>query len=133
MRPPPFATGEFGPGQRRGRGGGPRGPRGPRWDKGPGGRQPADTPDAGDAAGWFSGRLPDDWFVGTTTITVDRDEITIVGEMPPLSDAAGDAAAQGFGDRPVLRKPFTLAALDRAIGEAMRCERPAPPARIAAA
>ncbi len=45
---------------------------------------------------------------------------------------AGEAASEGFGDRPVLRKPFTLAALERAIDEAMRCERPAPPAQIAA-
>ena len=30
----------------------------------PGGWQHADQPDARDAADWFAGRLPDEWFVG---------------------------------------------------------------------
>jgi hypothetical protein len=30
---------------------------------------------------WFAGRLPDGWFVGQATVTVDRDEILIVGEL----------------------------------------------------
>lgn len=57
-------------------------------------------PDASDAAGWFAGRLPSDWFVGAPTVTVDRDEILIVGELPPLPtsteklDDAADAAAE---------------------------------------
>jgi hypothetical protein len=72
----------FGPRGRGGRGGGP------------------ETPDASDAAGWFAGRLPSDWFVGTPTVTVDRDEILIVGELPALEagtdqhDAASVAAAE---------------------------------------
>ena len=46
---------------------------------------------------------------------------------------AGEAGATNeFGSRPVLRKPFTLNALERAIGTAMAAERPAPPERIAA-
>ena len=94
MRPP---MGE-GPGFRGGRRGGMRGgPGGPRWDRGPG-RGPAETPDASDAAGWFTGRLPDGWFVGAPEIVVDRDEITVVGELPPLSDTSGDAAAQSAAE-----------------------------------
>jgi hypothetical protein len=30
---------------------------------------------------WLSGRLPDDWFEGTPEVTVDRDEILVVGRL----------------------------------------------------
>jgi hypothetical protein len=44
---------------------------------------------------WFAGRLPDEWFSGPAEITVDREEITIVGTLSePESDDA-DAAAEG--------------------------------------
>src|SRR5580693_1857929 len=39
--------------------------------------------------GWFAGRLPDDWFVEPATIQVDREEITIVGELPDPTGATG--------------------------------------------
>ena len=45
---------------------------------------------------------------------------------------AGEANAGEFGEHPLLRKPFTLAALERAVGEAIRRERPESPARLAA-
>ena len=45
---------------------------------------------------------------------------------------AGEANASEFGDHRVLRKPFTLNGLERAIDEAMAADRPAPPAQIAA-
>ena len=51
--------------------------------------------------GWFAGRLPDDWFVGPLEVAVDRDEVTVVGELsaPDVADEAGDvetdAAAAG--------------------------------------
>lgn len=51
---------------------------------GRGGWQQADLPAADDAQGWFVGRLPDGWFVGEPAVTVDREEITVVGELPPL-------------------------------------------------
>jgi hypothetical protein len=37
--------------------------------------------------GWLAGRLPEDWFESEPTITVDRDEIVIVGRVtaPELS------------------------------------------------
>ena len=39
--------------------------------------------------GWIHGRLPDDWFVEPAEVTVDRDEITIVGRIavPEGADA----------------------------------------------
>jgi signal transduction histidine kinase/ActR/RegA family two-component response regulator len=45
---------------------------------------------------------------------------------------AGDANAAEFGSHDVLRKPFTLTALERTIAAAMTRDRPAPPAQIAA-
>jgi hypothetical protein len=51
---------------------------------GRGGWQQADLPGADDAAAWLQGRLPDEWFVGSPEVTVDREEILIVGELPPL-------------------------------------------------
>jgi hypothetical protein len=43
--------------------------------------------------GWFTGRLPDEWFTGPAEITVDREEITIVGALPePESDTESSAA-----------------------------------------
>ena len=44
-------------------------------------------------AGWFAGRIPDDWFEGAPEVTADRDEILIVGRLaPPQIGDAGDAA-----------------------------------------
>ncbi|WP_069161402.1 hypothetical protein [Nocardia altamirensis] len=47
-----------------------------------GGWQQADLPDPSDAADWFAGRLPDNWFTGTPVIEIDRDEIVVIGELP---------------------------------------------------
>jgi hypothetical protein len=56
--------------------------------------------------GWFQGRLPNDWFEGAPEVTVDRDEILVVGTLaaPKLEKGAGDevkdaahaARIQGF-------------------------------------
>ena len=71
-----------------------RGGRGRGFGR-PGGWQQADLPSAEDAAAWFGGRLPDDWFTGAPTVTVDREEITVLGELPaPEVDAADDDAAR---------------------------------------
>jgi hypothetical protein len=62
-----------------------------------GGWQQADLPPVDDVAAWFGGRLPDEWFVGEPTITVDREEIVVIGELPPpeSTDEGAAAAAQG--------------------------------------
>lgn len=82
--------------RRRGHGHGGRGFRGP------GGWQQADLPPADDAPAWLIGRLPDEWFVGEPTITVDREEIVVIGELPQpdaatekADEKSADAAAQG--------------------------------------
>src|SRR3954466_1541347 len=63
-----------------------------------GGWQQADLPPAGDAAAWFAGRLPDGWFVGEPTVSVDREEIVVTGELPPpegLDEGTEDDTAEG--------------------------------------
>ena len=46
--------------------------------------------------GWFAGRLPDEWFTGPAVVTVDREEITIVGTLPvPEEDAQDPGFAEG--------------------------------------
>ena len=90
-----------GPGaERRYRRGHPHG-HGPHRGRGfgrPGGWQQADLPPADDAAAWFAGRLPGDWFVGAPGVTVDREEILVIGELAPpegTDEASRAAAAQG--------------------------------------
>ncbi|MGV9994589.1 hypothetical protein [Streptomyces sp. NPDC003374] len=51
--------------------------------------------------GWFTGRLPDDLFEELTEVTVDREEITVVGRIPApgvspeASAGEREAAVQG--------------------------------------
>lgn len=51
--------------------------------------------------GWFTGRLPADWFTAAPEITVDREEISVVGAIQAAqvaedaSDAERAAAADG--------------------------------------
>jgi Arc/MetJ-type ribon-helix-helix transcriptional regulator len=54
---------------------------------------------AGKLEGWFAGRLPDDWFEGPPEVTVDREEILVVGvlaepEYPKDADDTGRSAAR---------------------------------------
>lgn len=74
---------------RRGRRGGGRG-----FGR-PGGWQQADLPSTDDAGAWLAGRLPDGWFTGPPEVSIDRDEIIVVGELgpPAEADASGAAAA----------------------------------------
>jgi len=45
-------------------------------------------------AAWITGRLPDDWFTGPPEVTVDREEIVVVGTIsePDLEADSGAAA-----------------------------------------
>ncbi|HSV65098.1 MAG TPA: hypothetical protein VLJ59_04195 [Mycobacteriales bacterium] len=70
----------------------------PRGFGRPGGWQQADLPPADDVAGWLAGRLPDGLFEGEPEVTVDRDEILIVGTIAqPDGAEAGSAAAAESG------------------------------------
>ena len=95
----PQHDGPEGPHGRGPRGHGPQG-RGGRGFRAAGGWQQADLPPADDAGAWLTGRLPGDWFVGAPQVSVDREEIVVVGELPapePVegSDESSAAAAQG--------------------------------------
>jgi hypothetical protein len=65
----------------------------------PGGWQQAGQPEAGDAADWFAGRLPDAWFDGDPTVVVDREEITVIGKLPEDGTDESDAHAEGRASR----------------------------------
>jgi hypothetical protein len=44
--------------------------------------------------GWFAGRIPDDWFTAAPEVSVDREEILVVGDLPEPelpTDAVEDA------------------------------------------
>jgi hypothetical protein len=83
--------GQFG--HQHGHGGG----RGRRRGFGrPGGWQQADLPSAEDAEAWLGGRLPSEWFVSAPAVVIDREEITVVGELPgpEVAEGADDAARE---------------------------------------
>ncbi|MFE3546426.1 hypothetical protein ACFXK0_25980 [Nocardia sp. NPDC059177] len=61
----------------------------------PGGWQQADLPDPADAADWFAGRLPADWFTGPVELDIDRDEIVVVGELPEPEGKSSAATKEG--------------------------------------
>ncbi|MFC5287206.1 hypothetical protein ACFPM7_09115 [Actinokineospora guangxiensis] len=68
-----------------------------RWGQ-RGGWQQSDLPPADDAAAWFSGRLPDAWFTGAPDVVVDREEITVIGELSPLDGEFTDDAARAAAE-----------------------------------
>lgn len=73
-----------------------RGHGGGRGFRGAGGWQQADLPPADDAESWLVGRLPEDWFTGAPTVTVDREEIVVIGELaPPEGGDESGGAAEG--------------------------------------
>ena len=43
--------------------------------------------------GWFAGRLPDGWFTGAPEVSVDREEILVVGTLPD-PETAKDAGPE---------------------------------------
>src|SRR3954449_5393637 len=69
--------------------------------RGPGGRgRGPDAPppvERAEVAGWFAGRLPDEWFTGPVELIIDRDEITVVGAVPEPDAGEGDPAAARAG------------------------------------
>ncbi len=65
----------------------------------PGGWQQAGQPEAGDAADWFAGRLPDAWFDGDPSVVVDREEITVIGTLPNGAEDESEAHASGRASR----------------------------------
>jgi len=44
--------------------------------------------------GWLTGRLPQDWFEGPVAVSVDREELTVVGTLQAPDVAEGASAAE---------------------------------------
>jgi hypothetical protein len=65
----------------------------------PGGWQQAQQPDATNAPEWIAGRLPDGWFAGDPTVVVDREEITVIGQLPESDGDESEARASGRAAR----------------------------------
>jgi len=51
------------------------------------------TPERDEIAGWFAGRLPDGWFTGAPSVTIDEGQIVVVGTLAEPALPA-DASAQ---------------------------------------
>lgn len=52
-----------------------------------------------DITTWFDQHLPADLYAGTPTVTVDRDEVVVVGEVAVPDDAEAAAAVADFRER----------------------------------
>src|SRR5689334_2035815 len=72
--------------------------------------------------GWFAGRLPEDWFEGPVEVTIDREEITVVGRLatPQVGADASEAEQAAAVDGRV--KGFREDTRDRRIGIAREAE-----------
>lgn len=44
--------------------------------------------------GWFTGRLPGDWFTAAPAVTLDREEITVIGTLPEPETRTGATEAE---------------------------------------
>jgi hypothetical protein len=62
-------------------------------------REGAAVDTAAEIRGWCLGRLPDGWFTGPPEVTVDREEITVVGQLPPLTGESAGAGEQTREER----------------------------------
>ena len=49
--------------------------------------------------GWFAGRIPDEWFTGPLEVTVDREEILVVGPIPEVKVAKGASETEAAAAR----------------------------------
>ncbi|HEX9694947.1 MAG TPA: hypothetical protein VGB64_01375 [Actinomycetota bacterium] len=52
-----------------------------------------------DLRGWFAGRIPGDWFTGAPGMTIDRDEILIVGTLADVEAGEGVSVAAARAGR----------------------------------
>ncbi|HEY4024920.1 MAG TPA: hypothetical protein VGO86_00710 [Candidatus Dormibacteraeota bacterium] len=55
------------------------------------------TPELDEIAGWFAGRLPDGWFTGAPSVTIDDGQIVVVGTLtdPVVPEGASEKLRAG--------------------------------------
>src|SRR5262250_952436 len=58
-------------------------------------REDAAADTAAEIRGWCLGRLPDGWFTGPPEVIVDREEITVIGNLPPAAERNSGSAGDG--------------------------------------
>jgi hypothetical protein len=56
--------------------------------------EPVTGPASDNLRGWFSGRMPSDWFTGAPDIRLDREEISVIGTLPFPEAGAGATDAE---------------------------------------
>jgi Arc/MetJ-type ribon-helix-helix transcriptional regulator len=72
--------------------------------------------------GWFTGRLPQEWFTGAVQVAVDREEIAIIGPLatPETDEGASEAERSAAVDGRI--KAFREDTRDRRIAIAREAE-----------
>ena len=73
--------------------------------------------------GWFAGRMPDGWFEGAPEVTVDREEILVIGRLPEPElpeDVGEDAREAAIASRIAGFREDTRGARMRIADEAQR-------------
>src|SRR5256885_17226362 len=94
----------------------------PAAGPGGGGGRGGPPPPADDAAAWLIGALPDDWFTGRPDITIDRDEILIVGALPEPDLGEDVSAAERASAEAGRIASYREATRERRIGIAKQAE-----------
>src|SRR6266545_2782281 len=82
----------------------------------------SEPPPAEDALAWILGALPDDWFIERPDITIDRDEILIVGRLPEPGLGEDATAAERASGEAGRIASFRESTRDRRIGIAKQAE-----------
>jgi Arc/MetJ-type ribon-helix-helix transcriptional regulator len=72
--------------------------------------------------GWFTGRLPQEWFTGPVEVTVDREEIAVIGTLPAPEIAEGVSDAERSATVDGRIKAFREDTRDRRIAIAREAE-----------
>lgn len=73
-------------------------------------------------AGWFAGRVPDGWFLEPPEVTIDREEILVVGRMEEPEYPRKATAAAKSAARFARIQRFREESRDRRIGIAIEAE-----------
>ena len=85
-------------------------------------RDEQQTQTTDEVAGWFAGRIPDEWFMAAPEVEVDRDEILVVGRIEEPDYPRGSSAAAKSSARAARIARFREETRERRIGIALEAE-----------